>query len=120
MDWRDRFYYLVDFDADFHNKQIHELKQIFSVSVFSRFRGHQMHCVSVSKERKQAVENMLEKYKQTSETKFERFWKEYYIRKRCIYQFRMERILYGLIQGSCLIFFQTTFLYWLYFCENHI
>ena len=78
MDWRNRFYYLVDFDADFHNQQIHELKQIFSVSVFSKFRGHQMHCVSVSKERKQVVENMLEKYKQTSETKFERFWKEYY------------------------------------------
>lgn len=38
-----------------------------------------MHCVSVSKEWKQTVEKMLERYKQTSKTKFERFWKEYYM-----------------------------------------
>lgn len=79
MDWRKRNYYLVDFDADFHNQQVHECKKIYSSKVFSNFRGYKHSCVSVSKENGKKMEEILEEFKLTSETKFERFWKERYI-----------------------------------------
>lgn len=70
MCWKDRYYYFVNFDGEKQNQQVHQLKSIFSVKIRLGKFEKVYAMVGVSNRNKKELEEMLEKFKNTSSTTY--------------------------------------------------
>ena len=70
MDYRNRYYYFVNFDGKKQNQQVSLLKNIFSVKIrYGKFQKVYA-LVGVSKTKQKMVESLLSEFKETSSTTY--------------------------------------------------